>query len=237
MSIAFDYYFSNPDAFPFPDWFDGMKHAADPLRKAKPFLQTLLVEPNVKENHATLKGAPPALYGNYYIGAGTVLYNNVTIIGPVYIGKNVEIMPGVVLRPGTIIGDNCSIGQGSEIKHGVLFNGAKVASLAFVGDSVLGARARVGSGVICANRKFDQSNATLTLDGVRHDLGSDFFGCVLGDSARLGANSVTQPGTHIGPHTWIFPMTGIRGFIPREKRVFTEQSLCMTDNEAIELKP
>ncbi|MCL2842829.1 MAG: hypothetical protein FWE28_05095 [Oscillospiraceae bacterium] len=237
MSIAFDYYFSNLDAFPFPGWFEGMTRAAEPLAKAKPFLQTLLVEPDIKENHATCKGAPPALYGNYYIGEGTTIYNNVTIIGPVYIGKNVEIMPGAVIRPGTIIGDNCNVGQSSEVKNSVLFNGAKVASLAFVGDSVLGKSARIGSGVVTANRKFDQSNATIKLNGAAHDLGTDFFGCIVGDSSRLGANSVTQPGTHIGPNTWIFPMTGVRGFVPREKRVFAEQKLAMTENEIVELKP
>jgi len=166
-----------------------------------------------------------------------VLYDNVTIIGPVYIGKHVTIMPGATIRPGTILSDNCSVGHGSEVKNSVLFGGAKVASLAFVGDTVLGKSARVGSGVVTANRKFDQSNASITLDGERHCLGADFFGCIVGDSSRLGANSVTQPGTHIGPHTWIFPMTGIRGFIPREKRVFAEQTLCMTDNEIIQLKP
>jgi len=237
MSISLDYYFSKLDAFPFPNWFSGMTQAHEVLAKAKPFLEELLVKPNVQENHATLKGEPPHLYGNYFIGAGTVLYNGVTIIGPVYIGKNVEIMPGAVIRPGTIIGDNCNVGQGSEVKHAVLFNGAKVASLAFVGDSVLGKSARIGSGVITANRKFNQSNAAITIDGERLDLGTDFFGCILGDQARVGANAVTQPGTHIGPNTWIFPQTGVRGFIPREKRVFAEQTLCMTDNEVIELKP
>ena len=236
MAISLDYYFTHLDAFPFPGWFDGMERASEILEKAKPFLQTLLVEPGVQENHATMKGAPPHLYGNYYIGEGTVLYNNVTIIGPVYIGKNVEILPGVTLRPGTIISDNASVGHGSEIKNSVLFGGAKVASLAFVGDTVLGKSARVGSGVITANRKFDQSNATLTLDGRRYDLEMDFFGCILGDSSRLGANSVTQPGTHIGPHTWIFPLTTVRGFIPREKRVFAEQTLSMMENPVIQLK-
>ncbi|MCL2568444.1 MAG: hypothetical protein FWE12_03270 [Oscillospiraceae bacterium] len=237
MSLSLDYYFSNHDAFPFPNWFEGMEQPSEILEKATAFLKTRLVEPGVQENHATMKGTAPHLYGPYYIGKNTVIYNNVTIIGPVYIGENVDILPGATIRPGTIISDNCSVGHGSEIKHSVLFAGAKVASLAFVGDSVLGKSARIGSGVITANRKFDQTNATLTLDSERHDLGADFFGVIIGDSARLGANSVTQPGTHIGPHTWIFPLTNVRGFIPREKRVFAEQTLRMTENDVLELKP
>jgi len=237
MSTSISYYFSHQDTFPFPGWFDDLSTPAEILEKATSFLQELLVKPDVKENHATMKGAAPHLYGNYYIGAGTVIYNDVTIIGPVYIGKNVEIMPGAVIRPGTIISDKCSVGHSSEIKHSVLFGGAKVASLAFVGDSVLGKSARIGSGVITANRKFDQSRAAIKIDGEKIDLGTDFFGCVIGDYTRLGANCVTQPGTHIGPHTWIFPMIGVRGFIPREKRVFAEQKLVMTENEIVELKP
>jgi len=237
MSIALDYYFSHLDSFPFKDWFSELSHPSEILEKAKFFLHEHLVVPDVQENNATVKGAEPALYGNYFIGKGTVIYDGVTIIGPVYIGEHVEIMPGAVIRPNSIISDKCCIGHGSEIKRGVLFGGAKVASLAFVGDSVLGKSARVGSGVITANRKFDQSNATLKLDGVKVNLGSDFFGCIIGDNTRLGANSVTQPGTHIGPNTWVFPMTSVRGFIPREKRVCNDTRLYISENEVVELKP
>ncbi|NCB52685.1 MAG: glucose-1-phosphate thymidylyltransferase [Clostridia bacterium] len=236
MSLEIGYYFEHPERFPFPAFFEDITKPCEILQKAKVFLKTLLTDNDVKENYADMKGEA-SLYGNYFIGEGTVIYNDVTIIGPVYIGKNCEIMPGAVIRPNTIISDNCSVGHGSEIKHCVLFGGAKVASLAFAGDSVLGASARIGSGVITANRKFDQSNATLKLDGEKCDLGDAFFGCILGDACRLGANSVTLPGTHIGPHTWVFPLTSVRGFIPREKRVMAKTANIMTENEIIELKP
>ncbi|MFB0920796.1 MAG: UDP-N-acetylglucosamine pyrophosphorylase, partial [Oscillospiraceae bacterium] len=131
----------------------------------------------------------------------------------------------------------CSVGHGSEVKHCVMFGGSKVASLVFAGDSVLGASARIGSGVITANRKFNQTNATLKVEGEKVDLGDSFFGCILGDSSRLGANSVPQPGTHIGPHTWIYPLTNVRGFIPACKRVYHESKLVMEENEIVELKP
>ena len=234
MELSVAYYFKETSAFVFPELLQGLKHPVEMLGKAKPFLESFLA--GKQENHGIVKGEVPALYGNYYIGEGTEIYDNVTIIGPVYIGKNVSIMPGAVIRPGTIISDGCSVGQGSEIKASLLFSGAKVASLAFVGDSVLGKSARIGSGVITANRKFDQSTASITIQGVKTDLGRDFCGAVIGDSTRLGANSVTQPGTHIGPHTWIFPLTNVRGFIPAQKRVFVEQNLTMTDNEQRQLK-
>jgi bifunctional UDP-N-acetylglucosamine pyrophosphorylase/glucosamine-1-phosphate N-acetyltransferase len=68
------------------------------------------------------------------------------------------------------------------------------------------------------------------------ELGDSYFGLILGDFARLGANCVTQPGTHIGPYTWVYPMTNVRGFIPREKRVFHPQAVEMTDNGIVDLK-
>lgn len=236
MYTKLSYYFEHMDEFPIGGYFEGMRNTWEPLVKAKDYLQRILVEPDVREVSAEPKGQSH-FFGNYYIGENTVIYNDVTIIGPVYIGKNCELLPGAVIRPNTIIGDGCAVGHGSEIKHCILFNGAKVASLSFAGDCVIGKSARLGSGVITANRKFDQSNVSLKADGVRIDLGDSFFGCILGDYSRLGANSVTQPGTHIGPHSWVFPLTRVRGFIPREKRVMKEEQIIFADNKIVELKP
>lgn len=237
MSTKINYYFSKLDKFPIPDFFEGLTETNEILQKAKLYLKDTLVTPDIRENHGEIRGDAPNFHGNYFIGEGTVLYNDVTIIGPVYIGKNCEIMPGAVIRPNTIIADGCSVGHGSEVKHCVMFGGSKIASLAFAGDSVLGASARIGSGVITANRKFNQTNATIKVEGERKDLGDSFFGCVLGDSSRLGANSVSQPGTHIGPHTWVYPLTNVRGFIPACKRVYHEQKTVIEENEVVELKP
>ena len=240
MSLDINYYFKKLDKFPIPGFLTECKTPADILTFAKTFLTN--IENNTKkgyiqENHGEIRGAGPTLYNAYYIDQGTVIYNDVTIIGPVYIGRNVEIMPGAIIRPYTIIGDNCSIGHGSELKHTVMFAGAKVASLAFVGDSVLGAGARIGSGVITANRKFDQSEVSVKIDGEKYDLDSDYFGLVLGDNSRLGANCTTQPGTHIGANTWVFPSICVRDFIPEQVRVTEEQNLVFAENPVIELKP
>lgn len=237
MSTEIAYYFQKTDRFPLPDFFEGLIHTWEIPAKAKPYLKALLTEAGVRENHGTCKGAPPALHGDYFIGEGTVIYDGVTILGPVYIGKNCEIMTGVTLRPGTILGDGCSVGHGSEIKRSVLMNGAKVASLAFVGDSVLGVSARIGSGVITANRKFDQSLVTVKIGGVKHGLHDDFFGCILGDSARLGANCVAQPGTHIGHHSWVYPLTCVRGFIPAGHRAGSTACFEVAPTEIVELEP
>lgn len=237
MSTKIDYYFEKLDKFPIEGFFEGLTETYEILQKAKTWLRENVTQKDLKENKGEVRGDAPNFFGNYFIDEGTVIYNDVTIMGPVYIGKNCELMPGAIIRPNTIIADGCSVGHGSEVKHCVIFGGAKVASLAFAGDCVLGASARIGSGVITANRKFNQTNATLKVDGKPVDLKDSFFGCILGDSSRLGANTVTQPGTHIGPYTWIYPMTNVRGFIPAGKRVYHPRDIVMEENEKVELKP
>lgn len=237
MSTKISYYFSKMDKFPIKHFFDDITETYEILQKAKIYLKDTVVANDLHEDFSEHRGDEPNLHGNYHIGEGTIIYNDVTILGPVYIGKNCELMPGAIIRPNTILADGCSVGHGSEVKHCVMFGGSKIASLAFAGDCVMGASARIGSGVITANRKFNQSNATIKIDGKRVDLQDSFFGCILGDSARLGANAVTQPGTHIGPHTWIYPLTNVRGFIPAEKRVYHPREIVMEENEIVELKP
>ena len=237
MSTDINYYFRQPEKFSIPGFLTGIKETKGILEFAKTFLKNSLVDNNVCENHGEIKGSGPTFYGNYYVDKGTVIYNDVTIIGPVYIGADVEIMPGAIIRPYTIISNKCSIGHGSELKHVVMFEGSKVASLSFVGDSVLGVSARIGSGVITANRKFDQTDATLKFDGSKHALDSDYFGLIIGDSSRIGANCTTQPGTHIGPYTWVLPGICVRDFIPEKMRVMKDEKLVYSENPVVELKP
>lgn len=238
MELKLDYYFNNYEENTiFKELLKRTNSLLELHSVAKQYLQENLVEKQVKENRGTLLGDNVTFLGNYFIDEGTKIYPGATIEGPVYIGKNVKIMPGAYVRPGTIAGDNCVIGFNSEVKNSILQNGAKIASLAFVGDSILGKSARIGSGVITANRRFDQQNIKLKQDsGEKVDTGSDFFGCIMGDYSRIGANSVTSPGTLIGPYTWIYPATSIHGFIPAEKRVYNKSNWTMEENSKTELK-
>ncbi len=238
MNIEMNYYFNNYDENEIFKKLlrngSGLLHLHD---EAKKFLKENVTDKNEKTNKGELLSDNVTFIGNYFIDEGTKIYPGVTIEGPVYIGKNVQIMPGAYVRPGTIVGDKCVIGFNSEVKNSIIQNGAKIASLAFVGDSILGKSARIGSGVITANRRFDQQNITLKEEnGERIDTGNDFFGCVLGDYSRIGAKSVTSPGTLIGPYTWIYPSTAVHGFIPAEKRVYVKSDFVMKDNNKVELK-
>lgn len=238
METRLEYYFNHyEDNEIFKKIAKGVKNVWELQDNKKKYIEEEIVGKNKTENNGEAKGNNITFSGNYIIGEGTKIYNNATIEGPVYIGKNCEVKEGSYIRPGTIIGDNCVVGFNSEVKASIIQNGAKIASLAFVGDSILGKSARIGSGVITANRRFDQKNIEVKVDnGKKLDVGSSFFGCIVGDSARIGANSAVYPGTFIGPYTHIFPLTPVRGFIPKEKRVYVKNELTLDENEKMELK-
>ena len=76
----------------------------------------------------------------------------------------------------------------------------------------------------------------IKLNGEIIDTNTDFFGSIIGDSSRMGANSTAVPGTFIGPYTWILPTVQVRGFVPAEKRVFPKAEYMVTENPKVELK-
>ena len=234
--LRLDYYFKDMQNFRFKEVFDNCTYPWEALNNINEYIKKFMNNKEMKINKATEIGEFCSITGIYFIDEGTKIHSNVTIQGPVLIGKNVEIQSGALIRPGTIIGDNSSVGHSSEVKHAILGNKSKVASMAFVGDSILGKSARIGSGTILANRRFDQRNITIKMDGEKIDTGLDFFGSIIGDNTRLGANVSSLPGAFIGPYTWILPGLQIRGFIPAEKRLFPKTEYTITDNEKVELK-
>lgn len=233
--LKLNYYFKEMEKFTFKEVFEGCTYPWEVLEKAKKYIKEQIVDKDVKVNKAEL-GEYVSISGNYFIDEGTKIHANAVIQGPVMIGKNVEIQSGALIRPWTIIGDNCVVGHASEVKHCILQNKSKVASLAFCGDTILGKSTRIGSGIILANRRFDQQNITVKINGEKYDVGTDFFGAIIGDSTRLGANSTTVPGTFIGPYTWILPTVQVRGFVPAEKRVFPLAEYRVDENPKVELK-
>ena len=217
--LKLDYYFEHMDEFEHKEVFKDCTYPWEALANVTPLLQELVEKDNVKINNGTL-GEFVSIEGNYIIGEGTQIHANVSIEGPVIIGKNCTIQSGALIRPGCIIGDNCVIGHGAEIKH-----------------SIIGKSTRIGSGTILANRRFDQKNITVKNSvGEKVDVGTDFFGAIIGDNTRLGANSTTLPGSFIGAYTWILPTVQIRGFVPSEKRIFPVTSTRVEDNPRLELK-
>lgn len=181
------------------------------------------------------KGA--VLHGAVYVGKGSTVHSGVVIEGPVFIGDNVTVRPHANIRHGAWLCSDCVIGHGADIKNILALPGAKIQDGSFAGDSVIGRTARVGSGVILANRKFNQSTIGVSFDGGKPvDSKRDFLGCFMGDESRLGANVVTSPGTVVGAHTWVGSGAVISGYLAPNQLVTVKQELECKPKEKISLK-
>ncbi len=143
--------------------------------------------------------------GNVQIGKGTIVKAGTYIEGPVRIGKDCTIGPNAYLRPSTAIADSCKIGFEVEIKNSIIGERTCIPHLAYIGDSVVGEDVNVGAGSITANFRFDAGRIRSSVNGDLVDVGSNKFGTVIGDNAKLGVRTIIYPGRKIWPGKTTLP--------------------------------
>ena len=150
-----------------------------------------------------------------FVGEDVKIYPNTTIEAPAIIGKGTQIRPGAFLRGYVLVGENCVIGNSSELKSCVLLDNVQVPHYNYVGDSVLGNYAHMGAGSICSNLKADGKPVVIHGD---KDYETELrkVGAILADYADIGCGCVLNPGTVIGKRTSVYPLTSVRGVIPSD---------------------
>ncbi len=205
--------------FPAPDYLDLSQTAHPELFNSQDPVWNVL---KMIEGYLA-KNLTPAmqgqLIGNSYIGdhvrigEGTIIEPGAVIKGPAWIGRNCQIRPGAYIRNNVIIGDNCVVGNSSEIKNAVLFNGCQIPHFNYVGDSILGAKAHLGAGVILSNFKLMGDEVVVRHDGERHSTGLRKFGAIIGDGVEIGCHAVLNPGSIIGRKAIIYPGVVWRGVL------------------------
>ncbi len=153
---------------------------------------------------------------NIWIARDAVIAPTASITGPCIIGKGVEIRQCAFIRGSAIVGEGAVVGNSTELKNVILFNKVQVPHYNYVGDSILGYKAHMGAGSITSNVKSDKTLVVVKGQGETMATGLKKFGAMLGDCVEVGCNSVLNPGTVIGPHTNIYPLSSVRGVIPPE---------------------
>ncbi len=147
------------------------------------------------------------------VGENVKIYPTATIEAPAIIGNGTEIRPGAFIRGSVITGENCVIGNSSELKNCILLDKVQVPHYNYVGDSVLGNKAHMGAGSICSNLKSDGKAVVIHAD-VDYETGLRKIGGILADGADVGCGCVLNPGTVIGKNTSVYPLTSLRGVFP-----------------------
>lgn len=146
--------------------------------------------------------------------------NNATVApsafinGPAIIDEEAEVRHCAFIRGNAIVGKGAVVGNSTELKNVILFNKVQVPHYNYVGDSILGFKAHMGAGSITSNVKSDKTLVVVKNGEEKIETGLKKFGAMLGDHVEVGCNSVLNPGTVIGPHTNIYPLSPVRGVVP-----------------------
>jgi NDP-sugar pyrophosphorylase family protein len=188
--------------------FAGVTHAWEILPRLAEYLEKTLSPANL----GRMIGSP-VIGDRVFIGEGTVVEPGAYIKGPAWIGANCQIRHGAYLRENVIVGAGSVIGNSSEIKNSLLFNGCQVPHFNYVGDSILGAKVHLAAGVIVSNLKLNGDSIQLRIGDTTLDTGLRKFGALIGDHAEVGCNAVLNPGSILGRRSLIYPGVCWRGIL------------------------
>lgn len=158
------------------------------------------------------------------VGENVKIAKTATIEGPAIIGANTELRPGAYLRGNVIIGERCVVGNSSELKNSILLTHVQVPHYNYVGDSILGNNAHMGAGSILSNLKSNGKNIVVHGDK-EYETGLRKIGAFLGDGADIGCGSVLNPGTIVGKHTQVYPLSMLRGCYPENSIVKNQKEV------------
>lgn len=156
-----------------------------------------------------------------WIAKDAVIYPNNYIAGPCIIGHKTEVRPGAFVRGSALVGDNCVVGNSTELKNVILFDNVQVPHYNYVGDSILGYKSHMGAGSITSNVKSDKKLVVIKNENELIETKRKKVGAMLGDRVEVGCNSVLNPGTVIGRDSNVYPVSCVRGVVP-ENSIYKE---------------
>lgn len=164
---------------------------------------------------------------NVWIAKTAKVMPTAYIQGPAIIGENAEIRHCAFIRGKAIVGEGAVVGNSTELKNVILFNKVQVPHYNYVGDSILGYKAHMGAGSITSNVKSDKKLVVVKNGKEQIETGIKKFGAMLGDEVEVGCGSVLNPGTVVGKNSNIYPLSSVRGVVPKK-------SIYKNKNEIVE---
>ena len=167
---------------------------------------------------------------NVWVAKSAKVAPTAFINGPAIIGKDAEVRHCAFIRGNAIVGEGAVVGNSTELKNVILFNKVQVPHYNYVGDSVLGYKSHMGAGSITSNVKSDKKLVVVKAGDEKIETGMKKFGAMLGDEVEVGCGSVLNPGTVVGNHSNIYPLSSVRGFVPANS-IYKKQGEVVTKEE------
>jgi UDP-N-acetylglucosamine diphosphorylase/glucosamine-1-phosphate N-acetyltransferase len=152
--------------------------------------------------------------------------------GPIYIGKNAEIMEGSIVRGplamcegsklklgtkvygATTLGPYCNVG--GEVNNIVMHGYSNKGHDGFLGNAVLGEWCNIGADSNCSNLKntYDEVKVWNYATNRFERSGQQFCGLIMGDHSKCGINTMFNTGTVVGVACNLFGAGFPRQFVP-----------------------
>lgn len=165
-----------------------------------------------------------------WIAKDAEVFPSAYIKGPCIVGHKTEVRQCAFIRGNALVGENCVVGNSTELKNVILFDNVQVPHYNYVGDSVLGYKSHMGAGSITSNVKSDKTLVVVKNGAEAVETGRKKVGAMLGDFVEVGCNSVLNPGTVIGRHSQVYPVSCVRGVIPANS-IFKDKEHIITKND------
>ena len=165
------------------------------------------IGPDVTIEPDTIIAPNTSILGNSKVGKGNIVGPNSYLLNAVIgdnnkvlsswltdftCGNENEIGPYTKTRAGTVLENNCRVGNFVELKDAHFHNGVKCAHLTYIGDAEVGDKTNIGCGTITAN--YDGFNKTRTSIGKECFVGS---GTIMVAPINLEDQTFTAAGSTI----------------------------------------
>jgi NDP-sugar pyrophosphorylase family protein len=231
--LGVGYYF-NLSSFEHFEVFEDVEYVWDTLKKLKSYIDRE-IRKGGRIKGEVMDGA--FVSPDVIIEEGAFVEYGAMVKGPAIIGKGTVVRHGAYIREHCLIGENCVVGHASELKNVIMLNYSQAPHFAYVGDSILGNHVNLGAGTKLSNMKNNKGHVEVIVEGKRYDSGFIKLGAIIGDECQIGCNTVTNPGTIIGPRTLVYGNSLLRGFYPADTivKLRQEQAICSVTKRETDL--
>lgn len=177
-------------------------------------IDTVFIDDGVKIGEGTVIEPCVQIRGKTEIGANcligqnsrvenSILSDDVKVLSSVVlesrIGSGTNVGPFAYLRPNSVVGRNCKIGDFVEVKNSTLGDGTKASHLTYIGDSDLGNDINLGCGVVFVN--YDGTNK---------------YRSTIEDGAFIGCNTNLVSPVNVGKGAYIAAGTTVTKNVPED---------------------
>ena len=185
---------------------------SEPLSKTNNVLrpENIFVEEGAKVEFATLNAAT----GPIYIGKDAEIMEGSLVRGPLALCENAVLKLGAKIYGPSTFGPHCKVG--GEVNNSVLFGYSSKGHDGFLGNSVLGEWCNIGADSNNSNLKNNYAEVRLwdyETEGFAKT-GLQFCGLMMGDHSKCGINTMFNTGTVVGVSANIFGSNFPRNFVP-----------------------